>query len=72
MQCSKNNKIKDAALDTYEKKPPENSLLMKLKNVIMTSHDGASTKEASNNMDTQAAQNFIDVLGGRKPENRIN
>lgn len=45
---------------------------MKLKNVIMTSHDGASTKEASNNMDTQVAQNFIDVLGGRKPENRIN
>jgi lactate dehydrogenase-like 2-hydroxyacid dehydrogenase len=38
----------------------------------MTSHNGAYTKEAINNMGIQAAQNLIDVLEGREPENRIN
>jgi len=68
----KNNKIKGAALDAYEKEPPENSPLVELENIIMTSHNGAYTKEAINNMGIQAAQNLIDVLEGREPENRIN
>ena len=68
----KNNKIKGAALDAYEKEPLENSPLMELENVIMTPHNGAYTKEAINNMGIQAAQNLIDVLEGREPENRIN
>ena len=68
----KNNKIKGAALDVYEKEPPENSPLAELENIIMTSHNGAYTKEAINNMGIQAAQNLIDVLEGREPENRIN
>lgn len=68
----KNNKIKGAALDAYEKEPPEKSSLVELKNIIMTSHNGAYTKEAINNMGIQAAQNLIDVLEGREPENRVN
>jgi len=68
----KNNKIKGAALDSYNEEPPENSLLVELENIIMTSHNGAYTKEAINNMGIQAAQNLIDVLEGREPENRIN
>jgi len=68
----KNNKIKGAALDCYEKEPPENSPLVELENIIMTSHNGAYTKEAINSMGIQAAQNLIDVLEGREPENRIN
>lgn len=68
----KNNKIKGAALDAYEKEPPEKSPLVELKNIIMTSHNGAYTKEAINNMGIQAAQNLIDVLEGREPENRVN
>jgi len=68
----KNNKIKGAALDAYEKEPPENSPLVELENIIMTSHNGAYTKEAINNMGIQAAQNLVDVLEGREPENRIN
>ena len=68
----RNNKIKGAALDAYEKEPPENSPLVELENIIMTSHNGAYTKEAINNMGIQAAQNLIDVLEGREPENRIN
>lgn len=68
----KNNKIKGTALDSYKEEPPENSLLVELENIIMTSHNGAYTKEAINNMGIQAAQNLIDVLEGREPENRIN
>ncbi len=68
----KNNEIKGAALDSYKEEPPENSPLMELENVIMTSHNGAYTKEAINNMSIQAAQNLIDVLEGKEPENRIN
>ena len=68
----KNNKIKGAALDAYEKEPPENSPLVELENIIMTSHNGAYTKEAINNMGIQAAQNLVDVLEGREPEYRIN
>ena len=68
----KNNKIKGAALDSYKEEPPENSLFVELENIIMTSHNGAYTKEAINNMGIQAAQNLIDVLEGREPENKIN
>lgn len=68
----KNNEIKGAALDSYKEEPPENSPLMELENVIMTSHNGAYTKEAINNMGIQATQNLIDVLDGRKPKNRVN
>ena len=68
----KNNKIKGAALDAYEKEPPKNSPLMELENVIMLSHNGAYTEEAIANMGIESAQNLIDVLEGREPENRIN
>ena len=68
----KNNEIKGAALDSYKEEPPENSPLMELENVIMTSHNGAYTKEAINNMGIQATQNLIDVLEGREPQNRVN
>ena len=68
----KNNKIKGAGLDVYEKEPPENSPLMELENVIMLSHNGAYTEEAIANMGIESAQNLIDVLEGREPENRIN
>ena len=68
----KNNKIKGAGLDVYEKEPPENSPLMELENVIMLSHNGAYTEEAIANMGIESVQNLIDVLEGREPENRIN
>lgn len=68
----KNNKIKGAGLDVYEKEPPENSPLMELEKVIMLSHNGAYTEEAIANMGIESAQNLIDVLEGREPKNRTN
>lgn len=71
-EALKSNKIKGAALDAYEKEPPEDSPLKELYNIIMTSHNGAYTEEAIANMGIQAAQNLIDVLEGREVENKIN
>jgi len=67
----KEGKIKGAGLDAYNNEPPENSPLKELKNIIMTSHNGAYTEEAIEKMGVQAAKNLISVLEGREPKNRI-
>jgi len=52
-----------AALDAYEKEPPDASRpLYQLPNVITTPHTGAHTAEASLNMATMAVDNLIEVL----------
>jgi len=52
-----------AALDAYEKEPPDVSLpLYQLPNVVTTPHTGAHTAEASLNMATMAVDNLISVL----------
>jgi len=68
----RNNKLRGAALDVYNSEPPRESTLKELDNVIMTPHIGAYTEEAIENMSIQAAQNLIDVLEGREPQNRVN
>lgn len=68
----RNNKLRGAALDVYNNEPLRESPLKELDNVIMTPHIGAYTEEAIENMSIQAAQNLIDVLEGREPQNRVN
>jgi D-3-phosphoglycerate dehydrogenase len=68
----RNNKLRGAALDVYKNEPPRESPLKELDNVIMTPHIGAYTEEAIENMSIQAAQNVVDVLEGREPQNRVN
>lgn len=68
----RNNKLRGAALDVYENEPLQETPLKELDNMIMTSHIGAYTEEAIENMGIQAAQNLIDVLEGREPQNRVN
>lgn len=68
----RNNKLRGAALDVYENEPLQETPLKELDNVIMTPHIGAYTEEAIENMGIQAAQNLIDVLEGREPQNRVN
>ena len=68
----RNNKLRGAALDVYNNEPLRESPLKELDNVIMTPHIGAYTEEAIENMSIQAAQNLIDVLEGKKPQNRVN
>jgi len=68
----RNNKLRGAALDAYKDEPLQETPLKELDNVIMTPHIGAYTEEAIDNMSIQAAQNLIDVLEGREPQNRAN
>jgi len=52
-----------AALDAYEKEPPDASVpLYQLPNVVTTPHTGAHTAEASLNMATMAVDNLISVI----------
>ncbi len=68
----RNKQLRGAALDAYENEPPQETFFKELDNVIMTSHIGAYTEEAIDNMGIQAAQNLIDVLEGKEPQNRVN
>ncbi|MGI5174459.1 phosphoglycerate dehydrogenase [Treponema sp. OMZ 840] len=61
----KEGSIGAAALDVLARDNPEESPLRTLDNCIITPHAGAATAEASYNMGMTAAQNVIDVLGGK-------
>ena len=67
-----NNEIGGAALDVYEKEPPENSKLFELDNIICTPHIAASTKEAQRDAAIIVANEVIKVLKGETPKNVLN
>ncbi|MBF0458184.1 MAG: phosphoglycerate dehydrogenase [Nitrospirae bacterium] len=58
----KSGKIAGAALDVFEKEPPENSPLLTLDEVICTPHLGASTHEAQENVALAVAEQIADYL----------
>ncbi len=58
----KEGKIAGAAVDVFSKEPPEEPELMKLDNVIVTCHLGASTKEAQLAVASDAAKGLLDYL----------
>ncbi len=68
----KNGKIAGAALDVYEKEPPEKSPLFELDNVVMTPHIGANTKEGQIKAGTICAEQINKVLSGKKPDYCVN
>lgn len=68
----KSGKVKGAALDVFEKEPPEDSPLLQLENVIAVPHLGASTEEAQENVGIAVAEQVVDVLLGRGVRNAAN
>lgn len=64
--------VAGAALDVFEKEPPENNPLLTLDNVICTPHLGASTKEAQENVATAVAEQIVDYLVNGTIRNAIN
>ena len=65
-------KIKGAGLDVFENEPPENSPLLKAKNVLLTPHLGASTEEAKVGVSLGACKQVRDFLLSNKAENALN
>jgi D-3-phosphoglycerate dehydrogenase / 2-oxoglutarate reductase len=68
----KQGKIAGAALDVVEDEPPaKDHPLFQLQNVILTSHVGALTFEASKRGEWGAAEEVIRVLEGKRPKNPV-
>jgi D-3-phosphoglycerate dehydrogenase len=64
--------IAGAALDVFEKEPPEGSPLLGLENIVTTPHLGASTQEAQENASVTAAKDVLAVLTNDTPKNAVN
>lgn len=65
-------RIGGAALDVFDKEPPEESPLLIAPNVVFTPHLGASTKEAQIKAGTTTAEQVDKVLSGEKPDFIVN
>jgi len=65
-------KVAGAAMDVFEKEPPENNLLLTLDNVICTPHLGAATKEAQENVAVAVAEQVVDYLIHNTIMNAVN
>lgn len=68
----KEGKIAGAALDVYEKEPPEKSPLFELENVVFTPHIGAATKEGQIRAGVICAEQILKVLDGKEPDYWVN
>lgn len=66
------NIIAGAAIDVFEKEPPQLSPLFRLDNIIFTSHMGAYTYEAFLRMDQRTVANIMAVLSGESTEFIVN
>jgi len=68
----KAKKVRGAALDVFEKEPPEGNPLLGLEEVILTPHLGASTMEAQVNVATELARQIVDALTRKVIRNAAN
>jgi D-3-phosphoglycerate dehydrogenase len=64
-------KLAGAALDAFASEPPIGSPLLELKNVVLTPHIGAHTKEAIERVGVLAAQNVVHVFQTGEPIHRV-
>ena len=67
-QALKEGTIAGAALDVFEREPPRDSPLLSLRNVVLTPHLGASTREAQARAGAIIADQVLKVLAGQKAE----
>ncbi len=66
-------KLSGAALDAFETEPlPSDAAILTCKNVVLTPHTGAETRQAYHKVSMAAAQNVIDALDGREPQFWVN
>jgi D-3-phosphoglycerate dehydrogenase len=67
-----NQRLAGAGLDVWETEPPVDSPLREFDNVVLTSHIGAHTVEATKAMGELASMNLIQALSGAIPEFIVN
>jgi D-3-phosphoglycerate dehydrogenase len=73
IEALRSGEIAGAALDVLEKEPPvPDNPLFSLKNVLVTPHESAFTRESIFRMGEHMAQNIRDVMSGRKPSWPVN
>jgi D-3-phosphoglycerate dehydrogenase len=68
----KSGKIAAAALDVFEKEPPEQSPLLGLNNIVCTPHLGAASTEAQENVAIAVAEQIVDYLVHGTIRNAVN
>ncbi|HDH06622.1 MAG TPA: phosphoglycerate dehydrogenase [Nitrospirae bacterium] len=68
----KSGRVAGAALDVFEKEPPEGSPLLELDNFICTPHLGASTADAQENVAVAVANQIVDYLVSGTIRNAVN
>ena len=67
-----NEIIAGAAIDVYENEPATNNIMFGAKNLLLTPHLGASSKEAQSNVAIDVANQVADYLKDNKIVNNVN
>ena len=70
--CLNNDIIAGAAIDVYEKEPATENVMFGAKNLLLTPHLGASSKEAQSNVAIDVANQVADYLKDNKIINNVN
>ncbi|MDK2897661.1 MAG: glyoxylate reductase [Candidatus Atribacteria bacterium] len=68
----KENRIRGAALDVFEREPEVEPELLKLDNVVLAPHLGSASYATRTKMAVMAADNLVRVLRGETPPNLVN
>ncbi len=68
----KEKQIFSAGLDVYENEPEVNKELLKLDNVVLQPHSASASIDTRTKMAVMAAENMIQGLNGKRPNNCVN
>jgi glyoxylate reductase len=71
VEALKNGVLRGAGLDVFEFEPKLAQGLAKLSNVVLTPHIASGTEEARHDMAVLSANNIINTLEGRRPDNMV-
>jgi D-3-phosphoglycerate dehydrogenase len=73
IEAVRNGTIAGAAIDVYEKEPPQkDNPLLGMSNVLLTPHNASQTRECMIRMALHAAQGIDEVLSGMRPTWPVN
>lgn len=73
IEALRNGTIAGAAIDVYEKEPPQkDNPLLSMRNVLLTPHNASQTRECMIRMALHAAQGIDEVLSGKHPTWPVN